>query len=318
MQTATENARHHPGCSTLVTGASGLLGYHLARLLDGETAPLMLIGRNSPVGATSVNAEHARLDLRDTSAVHDLLQRFRPRKLLHLAALADVDRCEREPGEAIATNVGTTANLVNWIMRHSPNTKLILISTDQVYDGVGPHRENTVTPRNVYALSKLGAEAVAMRCPRHLILRVNFVGHSPLRRGFADWLLGTIAIGGKPTLVSDVLFNPLHVEDLCAVILELAMGKAGGVVNVGAGGPGWSKAQFGLQLLASLGIAAERATIGSINGLRLTAPRPLDMRMDVSHAERLLGRRLPDLNQTVARLAQAYAGTPLLKEIRHA
>lgn len=300
----------------LVTGASGFLGTHFIRRLDG-IAPLLLVGRQGPVVAGSGATEWARLDLCEQAATHALLERFRPDLVFHLAALADVDHCERQPAAAIAANVTATAHLADWIATRSPHTRLVLTSTDQVYDGRGPHREDTVLPRNVYALSKLGAEAVATRCARHLILRVNFVGHSPLRRGFADWLLGALARGERPTLVDDVLFNPLHADDLCALALELASGDAQGVLNLGAGGPGWSKARFGLHLLDALGITADRVAIGSITTLPLAAHRPLDMRMDVGRAQGLLGRALPNLDATVERLARDFGANTVPREPCH-
>ena len=54
---------------------------------------------------------------------------------------------------------------------------IIQISTDQIYEGNGPHKENSSNPMNEYSKSKFEVENVLKKY-NSICLRTNFFGKS--------------------------------------------------------------------------------------------------------------------------------------------
>lgn len=295
-------SRRLKGRSCIVTGASGFLGSHLARHV-GHMPNMIAVSRKGQVPGwrCSVN-----LDLTDREAVWSALDRERPAIVLHAAAETNVDRCDREPGIAIATNVDTTNHLVDWINTKSQKSLIAYISTDQVYDGPSPHDIRRVWPRNIYSLTKYVAEELARTCAHHLIIRTNFVGWAQDGLSFADWLVTSFKEKRQITLLEDVFFNPLAADDLTCILLDMLGRGVESTFNLGAQGNGCSKAEFGLALGSRLGLDMTAARVGTISDLKLTAYRPRDMRMDVQTITDVLGYHLPTMQDTLNSLVAEY------------
>lgn len=262
-----------------------------------------LAGRGEVVGVSRREGDETAVtcDLRDPAAVAGLLDEVRPDLLVHLAALTDVDGCETDPVAAYEANVRATANLVDWLSAHAPATRFIYVSTDQVYDAPGPSAEEVVRPRNVYALTKLWGEDHARRLAAALVLRLNFFAGP--EAGLVGWLAQKCRAGEPVRLFSDVLFNPLHVDDLADCFLEMVDRGASGTFNLGGAGDGLTKAAFLRAAAAALSLPDRNLGDGSVADLQLPAYRPRDMRMKVGRAEALFGRSLPSVEDGLARLA---------------
>ena len=152
----------------LITGATGLLGGYLTSFLSTRAECY-------PTGF-EFDLDHDRffnLDITDTNAVHPTLQQISPDVIIHCAALTNVDFCEANPNLAYRLNVLTTENITRWCRRQTHETQLIYVSSDQMYQGVGPHIEDNVAPINTYAATKLWGEYVVREVKRHLILRTK-------------------------------------------------------------------------------------------------------------------------------------------------
>jgi dTDP-4-dehydrorhamnose reductase len=219
--------------------------------------------------------------------------------------MTNVDACERHPALAWKNNVLTTRNLVDWCIRQIMPPYFVYISTDQLYDGPGPHNEAAPSPINVYALTKLWAEDLVKQLQSHLILRLNYVAlpFPDLRRGFVSWLIDSLSEGRAITLFDDVLFNPLYAADAVELLVELLERRARGLLNFGASGAGISKAAYGLALAEMLALPTHAVKVGSVAQSALAATRPQDMRMDISRLSQQLGRTPPDIQAGLRRLA---------------
>ena len=95
-------ATHGP-IDVLVTGSAGFVGSALTRRLEAEG--LSIIGADLRAG----HAPTVAVDITDADAVLAVFQRFRPRKVIHTAAIVD-DR--GDPALFEAVNVRGTANVV--------------------------------------------------------------------------------------------------------------------------------------------------------------------------------------------------------------
>lgn len=289
--------------TVLVTGATGLLGRALVPAMQSRGWQVVALGHRV--------AADLQCDLGDAAAVTALLDRMAPDVIVHLAALTNVDTCEAEPDAAYRLNVRTVEHLAAWTVRARAACHLVHISSDQVYDGPGPHREDAVCITNTYAFSKRAGEIVAATAGAS-VLRTNFYGPGgmPGRPSFSDWLHGALSEGRPIEVFDDVLFNPMAMDRLTGVIARVAAARPAGIFNIGARHPdgGLSKADFAFAFAAAAGLptAGMRRSRSTAATARLKAYRPKDMRMDCRRIESVLDRPLPELTSEIHRIASAY------------
>jgi dTDP-4-dehydrorhamnose reductase len=119
----------------LVTGSRGLLGSALV--------PHLRACGNFVLGHSRGREADIYGDLTDARQVSSALDEAAPDVVVNLAALTDVDECERKPQLAYLANVRIVENLARWIRANGSRTYLVQVSTDQVYDGPGPHPKTT-------------------------------------------------------------------------------------------------------------------------------------------------------------------------------
>src|SRR5579864_4697223 len=137
----------------LITGGNGLVGSRIVELLS-KKYEFEQVSRSSGV------------DIIDKQVVFDKIKNSDTEVVLHLAAKADVDGCEKEKelgeqSDAWKINVEGTRNVVDACV--SANKKIIYISTDFVFGGEdtpenGYTEENIPRPINWYAQTKYEGE----------------------------------------------------------------------------------------------------------------------------------------------------------------
>lgn len=280
----------------LLLGAYGYLGTILQPALERAGFVVISQGRSQDARVS--------LDPTDAGALEEAIARERPGFIINLVAATNVDECEADPALAERINVGVVRNIGSAI--RGSGTHFVQISTDQVYNGTGPHAEDDADPVNVYARTKLRGEYEAESVGA-LVLRVNIVGPSlnPNRVSFTDWLLGQLRSRQPLTLFSDVLFSPLEARDLAGLIARTVGSKLSGTFNLGSR-DGISKAGFGIRLADEMGIADPVISEGKVADSNLKAPRPTDMRMDCTRFENVTGIQLPSIDETIRRSARRH------------
>ena len=131
----------------LILGSSGLFGSSLVPVLDSSSHIVFTQSRTPGFDLT--------LDPLNSSALATCLDQIKPDIIINLIAATNVDLCERSPQWAFNVNVLTVSSLVSAVKMSQISTHLIHISTDQLYDGNGPHKEHTIRPCNVYGLPNM-------------------------------------------------------------------------------------------------------------------------------------------------------------------
>jgi dTDP-4-dehydrorhamnose reductase len=264
----------------LVTGASGLLGAHLV-LAAQRRCEVIAVCHQHSITRDGVRTEVA--DLTRPAEAHALLNRVRPEWVIHCAAEADVDRCERDPDRATLMNVEMAAHVAEASRRIG--ARLVHISTDAVFDGKsdGYREDDPPNPVNVYGRTKLeGERAVTSAHPEALVLRTNFFGWHPQGpRGLAEWFLERLEADLPAPGFADVFVSPLSAGDLAELILKLLPRPALGIYH-GAGSACLSKFEFGRELASRFGFDRERVQPTSVDEAGLLAPRPRRLCLDSS------------------------------------
>ncbi len=280
-----------------VTGASGVLGGRLAQIL---TARFEVVAAHHdsphPPGLRGV-----RLDLRAPTALEGALEAARPDAILHSAALADPDRCERVPELAEALNVAATARIARWA--RTQRVRLVTLSTDLVFPGDRSFWSETDSPRplSTYARTKLQGEIEALNAdPDAAIARVALVcgrGYGP--RGTAsESIAWKLAAGEGVRLFPDQFRTPVDPESVAAALTALLTGHASGIFHLG-GAERLSRFDLGQRVARLLGLPQGLIEPVRFEAVPAAAPRPPDVSLDVSRALRELAFRPRALDEAI-------------------
>jgi len=283
-----------------ITGVSGLLGLNLALQVKEE----FTVGggyHEHPVALDSV--ETVAADLASYQSVQETLGAFQPDVIIHTAAYTDVNGCETNHALAKSLNVDSAANVAK--VAAELGAQLVHISTDHLFDGTDPWRteDDSPKPLNVYAATKLEGElAVAANCPDALVVRTNFYGWgSPLKPSFSDWILDGLREDRRLTMFEDSFFNPILINDLADLIVELVKRKAKGVYNV-AGRDRLSKYSFAEQLAETFDHSTAKIIRSRASDQQLDIARPGDLSLAYGKLETLIERPVPTVVEGLVRL----------------
>ncbi|HTZ96323.1 MAG TPA: dTDP-glucose 4,6-dehydratase, partial [Terriglobales bacterium] len=252
------------GRPILVTGGAGFIGSNFVlQWLATEQSPVVNLDKLTYAGnprnleRISENPRYLFVhgDICDRELVRDVLQRQRPRAIVHFAAESHVDRSIHGPDDFVRTNVNGTFALLEEtrIFLSSLGTeeksafRFLHVSTDEVYGSLSPDdppaRETTAyEPNSPYAASKAASDHL-VRAYHHTygmpVLTTNCSNnYGPYQ--FPEKLIPLCilhAIQGKPIPVYGDGKNVrdwLYVEDHCqAIRTVLAGGKPGETYNIG-------------------------------------------------------------------------------------
>lgn len=283
----------------LVTGASGLLGSHVARLATGRFDTLGLFQSFRPA---NIPGRLESLDLADATVVRSKLDDFRPDLIVHCAALADADRAQREPDFARRVNVDATATLANSARRLG--AKMLFVSTDLIFDGCkgAPYVEDdTPHPLSFYGQTKLDAEQIVRaECNTGLIVRPSLIlGPSPRgNRGLDEKLAAALQQGSVVRLFVDEFRCPVMANDLAAAILELADSPHTGVFHL-AGPERLSRYEIGMKIARRFGWPTTTLQAASVRDVPMNPPRPRNLVLDSGKARSVLRAQLRGLTEAL-------------------
>lgn len=280
----------------LVTGAGGLLGGRLCELLSARhTVTAQIRVQPAPEGLPILS-----VDLADPGKVAEVVSRLRPEAVIHAAALADAEVCERDPVRAARDNEFASRTLARACAAN--RARLIAISSDLVFDGESSFSSEAspTNPSTEYGRSKVLAEgAVREECPGSVVLRVGLIcgrGHG-LRRSGSEAILQRLRRGERVTLYEDEWRTPVDPESVAQAIQAVLDRPATlGIYHI-AGNERLTRAELGERVAALHGLDSsliQRAPQASHRG----APRPRDVSLDTTRATRELGfdpRRLDEV-----------------------
>ena len=224
----------------LITGCKGQLGTELQDIIRSGKAEIGEVSemiKDSNVIALDVE----ELDITNLEEVKKKIIFLRPDIVINCAAATNVDGCESNEDFAFKVNSIGPRNLA--IACEKINAKLVQVSTDYVFSGVGnkPLTEYDLTaPDSAYGKTKLlGENYVREFSSKYFIVRTawlyGYVGHN---------FVYTMRKLGKDkdtiSVVNDQRGNPTHANDLAYHILKLIESEEYGVYHcTGTGECSW-------------------------------------------------------------------------------
>ncbi len=278
----------------LITGASGMLGINLAvQAMRGHEVTGVDRGKLKSAPFPVVQA-----DFSHPQAFIPALDTARPDWVINCAALANLDECEKHPGEATILNTDLPRELAAACAKR--NIKFIHLSTDAVFDGTrkDPYsEEDEPNPLGIYSQTKLeGERAVQEANPSAIVARVNFFGWSlGGQHGLAEFFFNNLSEGKNVHGFTDVIFCPLWVNDLSRLLLAMLEKDLSGLYHV-VGSQPISKYQFGVAVAHTFGLQEELISPRSVEGSGLTAKRSHNLWLSVHKLSTDLGCEIPSFS----------------------
>jgi dTDP-4-dehydrorhamnose reductase len=201
-----------------IFGATGLLGKALIREWKADEV-------------TGLGSKDA--DIRDPKQVLAALERTQPEWIVLAAAYTDVDGCESNRDLAFAVNCTGAVNVAQ--AAKARGSRLLFLSTDYVFDGLGTTPYETDHPRapqSVYGKSKADAEEQIIQVlPDCCIVRTSWL-FGVGGKCFPDTILRLAATKPDIDVVDDQRGRPTYAPDLARAIIQLCHRQATGIVHV--------------------------------------------------------------------------------------
>jgi dTDP-4-dehydrorhamnose reductase len=278
----------------LITGASGLLGINLAlEAMREHDVSGVDRGRlkSAPFPVSKAN-------FFDSQAFQPALDSIRPEWVINCAALANLEECEKHPGQARILNTELPRGLAAACAER--NIKFVHLSTDAVFDGTkeGSYSEEDIpNPQGVYSKTKLdGEHAVFEANPQAIIARVNFFGWSlGGKRSLGEFFFKNLSEGKNVNGFTDVIFCPMWVNHLAQTLIAMLEKDLHGLYHV-VGAQPMSKYQFGVEVARKFGLRESLIAPQSVEGSELIAKRSHNLWLSIHKLSTDLGGEIPSFS----------------------
>ncbi len=266
----------------VITGATGFLGWHLLKLAVKDWEVYGFAHHNNCT-LTGVNA--IKCDICNYIELGDYLDDIEPDALIHTAALADANFCQKNPGISRTVNVDASRNIAG--ICSDFNIPFAFTSTDLVFDGTqGKYKETDAkNPISVYGEHKSEAEEEILKIyPGSVIFRLPFMlghpdaGTNNYFRGFIDRL----DKGETVNLFTDEYRSVCGAGSVARGMLNLFESNSG-ILHLG-GKERLSRYEAGLMMANAVKLPATQIKACRQKDVPLPAPRPADVSMDISKA----------------------------------
>lgn len=248
----------------LVTGAKGMMGTDLCRILEK---------RGYDVTATDIE----EMDVRNRDLVFDTVQQVQPQTIFHLAALTNVDECEKSPDDAFLTNTIGTQNIA--LACQITNATMVYISTISVFDGqkCSPYTEfDLPNPQSWYSRSKYQGELIVEKLlSKYYIARAGWMfGGGPEDKKFVAKMIDLASKRDLLKVVDDKYGSPTYTADIANGVERLTHTGLYGTYHMVNPGGYCNRYEFAQKILEYAHITSCELQPVSSAEFPLPAPRP--------------------------------------------
>lgn len=243
IRTDMSEVRHViKGQTVMITGAAGSIGSEIVRQVAYfEASDIVLLDQaETPMHDMQLELESKFPDMKIHLLIGDVTNRermehafrkYHPRYVFHAAAYKHVPMMERNPSEAILTNVFGTKNIADLSVKYGVE-KFVMISTDKA-----------VNPTNVMGCSKRIAEIYVQSLFFHLQRTTDGRSTQFITTRFGN-VLGSngsviplfrrqIEQGGPVTITHrDIIRYFMTIPEACSLVLEAGVMGNGGEIFI--------------------------------------------------------------------------------------
>ena len=274
---------------------SGLLGNKIIEIAKGRGYKIFASYHTQKLNIEGCKFIKANISKKEE--VENLFEKSNPEKVIHTAAMTNVDQCEIDKNEAWRINVDGTKHIAECCQKY--DSKMVYVSTDFVFDGKkGNYKESDETnPINYYGLTKLEGEHVLGEFDiEYAIARTSVIyGLHPYKFNFATWVINELKARNEINVVKDQYNSPTFVDNLAEVILKIHENGNYDLYHV-SGRERISRYDFARKTADIFDL--DKNLINPITSKELSqkAKRPKDSSLDVTKIQKDLGVKM--LNTT--------------------
>jgi dTDP-4-dehydrorhamnose reductase len=202
----------------LITGGSGLLGGYIQDELENHVNPL------SYESVEYYAPSSHECNVMSKESVSRSFYSYNPDIVIHCAAIAKFKDVDKNPQKALMVNVTGTCNIIGQceagsLGRTDDGVKLVYISTDHVFDGMGGlyDTHEKINPISRYAKMKAAGELSVLTYRNPLVIRTSFC---PEKFPF-------------DTAYVDKYTSQDYVDLVAPKIVDAALSDQTGIINIG-------------------------------------------------------------------------------------
>ncbi|MBR6071661.1 MAG: dTDP-4-dehydrorhamnose reductase [Acholeplasmatales bacterium] len=277
----------------LVTGVKGQLGYDCVRELTLR-------------GYTNVKGiDIDDLDLTKEDDVKKYINEYKPDVVMHNAAWTAVDKAEENENKVYEVNALAPKYIAEACKE--VNAKMVYISTDYVFNGLGDKPFNVDDPKeglSVYGKTKAqGEDFVTSTIDKYFIVRISWV-FGKNGNNFVKTMLKLANMGkNELNVVCDQIGSVTYTYDLSKLLCDMIETDKYGIYH--ATNEGYiSWAEFAYEIFKQANKNVKVNPITTEEYLKLVpqqAKRPLNSRMSKDSLDKAGFKRLPDWKDALSR-----------------
>jgi len=265
----------------LVTGSAGLVGSQIVKDLTEQNHKVYSCYHDEK----PIHGIPLQLDLTDQKKIIQTLQETKPDRVIHLAAMTNVDLCETKKELATLLNVNATETIAKQAAKQ--HVFFVYVSTDYVFDGInGMKKEDDVTnPLGFYGKSKLAGETVLnnMASSWCIVRTSTPFGIHHKKKSFLLWIKENLESKKEISVLVDQFTSPTYVPNLSKMLIEVALRQITGIIHL-AGATRISRYDLAELISNKLRLDKKSLIPTKINEMNWKAQRPKDSSLDVSFA----------------------------------
>lgn len=277
----------------LVTGVNGQLGYDCVRELRER-------GYNEVLGI-----DKDELDITDEQAVHNFIKEYKPDVVMHNAAWTAVDRAEEFPELVYQVNALGPKYIAEAC--RDIGSKMVYISTDYVFDGLGDEPFEINSPKNglsIYGKTKSnGEDFVASLLKKFFIVRISWV-FGINGNNFVKTMLKLAELGkNELNIVCDQIGSVTYTYDLAKLLCDMIETEKYGIYHAtNEGFLSWAEFAEEIFKLTKKNITVNYITSNDYKKINPNqADRPLNSRMSKKSLDNAGFNRLPNWKDALQR-----------------
>jgi dTDP-4-dehydrorhamnose reductase len=286
--------------TVLITGASGLIGRHVAERLSSFN-----LFCTSLTGGEQQGREIHPLDLCDGHQTLSFLDRIKPDVIVHTAAVTSVDVAAKRMDYTQQLNVTATQTIAEWCATN--RARMIHFSTDFVFPGTRNdyREEDEVRPLSIYGASKWASEKVVRQAlDDHVIIRPVLVYGQAMnlsRLNFPLLVAAKLSQGEAMRITADQYRMPTYAEDVAWAVKALINHPYRGTLHL-AGPEYLSVYDFAKRVSNAYQLDATLLEAVRTIDMNCSGERPLRSGFDTSLATELLGWKPTNIEIALKRM----------------
>lgn len=294
----------------LLTGSTGLFGINF--YMNSKNKQIYYL-----IHKRKINLKNKVLvNLEKKKEIVNFLKQKKIKTVIHAASFTSIDFIEKNKKISF-NNIYKITNNISAACKEA-NTKLLYISTDQLYSGCKKKyfEYSKISPVNYYGyLKKISEEIVLKKSKNNLILRTNFFGFgTQYRKSFSDFIINSLKDKKKINLADDTFFSPVYVTTLIKIIFKLIKINANGIFNISSDEK-ISKYNFGKKISSKFKLNQNLINRVKLDDLNLVK-RPKNMFLVNNKLKKKLKIKKISLDREIFKLRYDYMKRIHIKNIK--